>query len=1423
MAWPQDVLGNKVEIYYDGAWHNIITDTPLGADEPNSRVRGLGAADGEISIQARGLGDQDTSISPTVATLSVNNKDGKYSPRNAMSILYGKIGPNTPLRIATDLSSTVDVVDSFSVNGASGWPTSPSGHVWTVTGGSAADYSVTGGEAIQSHAASNVRHTSALNALLITDFDAYVRGMRVEALPTGGNVEAGVRGRYVDVNNHVEGRVSFTTANTVTANIRSITAGVETTSAFVVVVGGLTTETFDMRFQAEGRTLRMKVWESAVVEPSTWTVTLAASHLVPGIMSVTSFCDVANSNAKPYDFFYTSVLFSLGIILASLEVAEWPKKWDGTGSDVWVQLNASGITERLRQGDAVMRSPLYRAMVRTNVVAYWDFENLEGVFTRSTYASIPSALDPTMKLLTANAAFNDVRVQWDGEPNLLGSDVLPLAEAASNSVSSLFYRNTTLFGTAVTDTAFSLCFWHRVPLQDDSASISSSVALDIKISNSASVASVLAVCRMESTAGSVKQVALSFYALNSAGGVVVSIVDFLVEYLDSWRFLRFTVDQNAGNYRVRIYIDEVLATTATVGATTTGQPTFITEASLNFATSVVTPDLQGAWGHLAVATGTTVDDIATRAATIYTAGFRAHTGESSVTRMTRIFAEESVYLEVVSTGDELDTLGPQKNMNFIALAEETVRSSDGLLFELRSTFGYRFMTLQALYEPTTRLTIDYTAFELGEVPNTTDDNQRTINRVTAKRVNGGSYIAERTSGPLSTRAPTADPPGVGVYPGDIEINVEDDDQLVAAAQFRLFLSTWDESRWPGIVVYLHRTPFTGNRAQLTAAAFLDIGEIFSLVNRPNWTGYGDVLHQMRSVSVQLSNFTWGLQWSSIPGGPYASLGSVSRTHQTVDESRLDVVHARTVSTVDSDDTDIIVYTYLTETPYDTPLWTRDLGQYDMRDAPGIDFRINPASRVEGLGGEQVTAGRVSDISDTFTRSGAQLAGTNTDTGQTWAQVAGTATAMALSGTSVVVTHTAASTDHWAAFPVGATSQDYDVCLAVDVAFSVASASGGQLISDIMVREVDGNNNYFVRLIINPGTAQLIVQHRKVVAGAGSQWGQNLFLVPNLFVGAVWRVKACIVGRTFMSKVWLTPSLDEPDWQFIALDWADDVVNGRDVGIRSIRLVGNTNNNCTTTYDNLEVWKPRIEPYRWDYYRRTALNDPTATFPDDGGSTSYSWFGTGAPAPTAIDFDFTPNQLAINVPAASGNGAVYLTDINLLDCVVSVVWTAQTATGADLQPGSIMTRMVGINPADYVVFRPAVTTTGTVNLAILQAGSVIGSTTVSGLLHAGSGTPLKTKVACHGTQLMMKIWNPDLPEPPYWHLVVTDPNPRTGWIGIRGARAAANTNTVAPQFTFHAFEVENPQRITVERSVNGVARGWDAGSDFRLWSPIRLGR
>lgn len=76
-------IGLTVEIFINSAWTDISSYVYY-----RDRIK-----------ITRGKADETSQVQPQTASLTINNRDGRFSPRNPLSPYYGQIGRNTPIRI----------------------------------------------------------------------------------------------------------------------------------------------------------------------------------------------------------------------------------------------------------------------------------------------------------------------------------------------------------------------------------------------------------------------------------------------------------------------------------------------------------------------------------------------------------------------------------------------------------------------------------------------------------------------------------------------------------------------------------------------------------------------------------------------------------------------------------------------------------------------------------------------------------------------------------------------------------------------------------------------------------------------------------------------------------------------------------------------------------------------------------------------------------------------------------------------------------------------------------------------------------------------------------------------------------------------------------------------------------------------------
>lgn len=106
--FPAAPLNVRVELYLDGDWLDITAAGFIYTRDP-------------IQI-TRGEPNEGAGVDVSRCTLTINNRDGRFSPRNPRSPYYGILGRNTPLRVTIfDVGPAHDSVARF-YGEVSSWP-----------------------------------------------------------------------------------------------------------------------------------------------------------------------------------------------------------------------------------------------------------------------------------------------------------------------------------------------------------------------------------------------------------------------------------------------------------------------------------------------------------------------------------------------------------------------------------------------------------------------------------------------------------------------------------------------------------------------------------------------------------------------------------------------------------------------------------------------------------------------------------------------------------------------------------------------------------------------------------------------------------------------------------------------------------------------------------------------------------------------------------------------------------------------------------------------------------------------------------------------------------------------------------------------------------------------------------------------------
>ncbi|MEV0015451.1 hypothetical protein [Streptomyces tendae] len=191
------------------------------------------------------------------------------------------------------------LADSFARTAASSWGTAYTGQVWTTSGGTAADYNVTGGYGAHRLATANSARRTLVDCPY-PDVDVYV-SLTTSATATGASLFGGPVGRYLDTANHYQARVTFSTGNALTLAIIRMVAGVETSLGAATIERTYTPGTLvRVRFQVTGTALRAKAWLASGFEPAGWNVSVTDSSITTSAsLGLRSISASTNTNTNP--------------------------------------------------------------------------------------------------------------------------------------------------------------------------------------------------------------------------------------------------------------------------------------------------------------------------------------------------------------------------------------------------------------------------------------------------------------------------------------------------------------------------------------------------------------------------------------------------------------------------------------------------------------------------------------------------------------------------------------------------------------------------------------------------------------------------------------------------------------------------------------------------------------------------------------------------------------------------------------------------------------------------------------------------------------------------------------------------------------------------------------------------------------------
>jgi hypothetical protein len=242
---------------------------------------------------------------------------------------------------------------------------------------------------------------------------------------------------------------------------------------------------------------------------------------------------------------------------------------------------------------------------------------------------------------------------------------------------------------------------------------------------------------------------------------------------------------------------------------------------------------------------------------------------------------------------------------------------------------------------------------------------------------------------------------------------------------------------------------------------------------------------------------------------------------------------------------------------------------------------------------------------------------------------------------------------------------------------------------------------------------------------------------------------------------------------------------------------------------------------WDLAR-------TARPADSWGTTDSGlvWTNTTS-ANTTLSVDTANQFLSLQLTADPSTIRTQLLAPQVADC--EVLWsvrTNQTASGASQLP-SLLLRYAGVS--DFYRSRVHLRTDGRVELSVTRGVTQIGSSVivdpaVSYVASAALADRLMVRTRVIGHRVLARVWRYGRElEPEHWMIdrTVEDSPIASGRIGFSASTGGGYTG-VSPAQRFRLEEVVTPQRMTVQRSVNGISKVHTAGAEISLDRPATVG-
>lgn len=493
-------------------------------------------------------------------------------------------------------------------------------------------------------------------------------------------------------------------------------------------------------------------------------------------------------------------------------VDSWLPQWDDTMEIAWVDITATGLIARASQGEAPVRSTLYKEITNpanTTLQYYWPAEDGPTATSLAEYRGGPAlqflGIAPALQSAGPTGSGKLPKFDSSAEGTGLVVDVPPYPATGLWRVSWLFNMPQAPAGAEPvmqvhSDGTIQAWRWTLFPSGGtDSITVEGWNTDGVKIVD----------------------VAATFQ------------VATLVEPYGRDLYCEFTTWQTGGNISWQYVIIDAVTGVSTLRSSsvpgTHGQVRKLVVPIGYDHTNMI-------FGHLSLHNGS---------GTINRPAINGNIGQTAVDRMIAACSEVDVPFGYEGTAADTQTMGARPIAALMPVITEAADADGGILFDGKDP-QLRYRTRSSMYNQATALTLDMAAGHLAPPFAPVYDDQGRRNSVTVSRTGGSSGTIVDELGRLGTKR-------IGIRDDSKTLNVDTDAALIHQAGWRVHLGTVRGYRYSSVSAHL-----ADKQALVPAWTALDIGDRITLTNVDDATGAapGDVDLLVEGYTETLNHSVW---------------------------------------------------------------------------------------------------------------------------------------------------------------------------------------------------------------------------------------------------------------------------------------------------------------------------------------------------------------------------------------------------------------------------------------------------------------------------------------------------------------------------------------------------------------------------------------